>query len=86
MATKTLKTSEQRRSSAVASGAMVLVRDLERGAWIDCNGETLQYRGYGTRRGSKLWQLYLYRAAGGLPVLWHKFPDDEVRRVAQENK
>lgn len=59
----------------------VCVRDLIPGQFVNYRGEVLEYRMHATRRGSKLWQLFLYRADMGLPVLWWRFPHDKIERV-----
>jgi hypothetical protein len=70
---------------SVGSGTMVSCRELSPGDTIEHDGKRLVYHGYGTRRGSKLWQLQLTHEVGGGLVLLHLFPDYTVSRVKAAN-
>ena len=72
-------------SKGVGCGELVSCRELTPGDTIERYGKRLVYHGYGTRRGSKLWQLQLTHAGGGGLVLLHLFPSDTVSRVKAAN-
>lgn len=79
------QTDEKGQAPSVGSGTMVSCRELSLGDTIEHDGKRLVYRGYGTRRGSKLWQLQLTHEIGGGLVLLHLFLDDTVGRVKAAN-
>lgn len=76
---------ENGQPASLRSGRLVSCRELTRGDTIEHEGKRLVYHGYGSRRGSKLWQLQLTHEVGGGLVLLHIFPDDTVSRVKAAN-
>jgi hypothetical protein len=62
---------------------MVEVRKLDKGDVIEHDGKRLVLQGYGTRHGSKLWQLLLTHEEVGGAFLMHRFPADKVLLVKE---
>jgi hypothetical protein len=76
-----MKTPKTTPAQPVYLPRLVRCDELRCGDIIEREGKRLIYHGYGTRRGSKLWQMQFTHEVGGVLVLIHLYPDDEVNRV-----
>jgi hypothetical protein len=76
-----MKTKQTTPAQPVDLTRLVRCDELRRGDVIEREGKRLIYHGYGSRRGSKLWQMqFKHEVSGGL-VLIHLYPLDKVNRI-----